>query len=132
VDRAGPEDERHAGGDQRPHDRAHARDADASRRLVSALEHHQGEFTLADLCGGDEREAVPGRTEHEVEGSVGDERVDQWRRIGTEFRGAKARLEQRLSGVEDAQIERDRPRIDPCDARAQLRLQAQPSSFAIA
>ena len=87
---------------------------------------------LADLRGGHERETVPGRTEHELEGSVGDERVDQWRRIGTEFRGAKARLEQRLSGVEDAQIERDRPRIDPCDARAQLRLQAQPSSFAIA
>ena len=87
---------------------------------------------LADLRGGDERETVAGWTKHEIEGSVGDERVDQRRRVGTKFRGGEARLQQRLSAVEGAEIEGDRPGIDPCDARALLRLQVQPSSFAMA
>jgi hypothetical protein len=63
---------------------------------------------------------------------VGDERVHQWRGVPTEFPGGEARLQQRLSSVEGAQIERDGAGIDPCDARASFRLQAQASSFAMA
>jgi len=87
---------------------------------------------LADVRGADKRETVPGRTEHEIEGSVSDERVNQRRRVGAEFRRGEARFQQRLSAVEGAEIEGDRPGIDPCDARALLRLQGQPGSFAMA
>jgi hypothetical protein len=132
VDRAGPEDERDARGDQGADDRAHPGDAGARLRLVGALEHHQRELALADLCGGDEREAVPGRTEHDVERRVGAERVDQGCGIGPELRGREALLQQRQSAAEGADLEGDRPGVDAGDPRARLPRWAQASSsFAI-
>jgi hypothetical protein len=131
VDRAGPEDERYAGRDERPDDRAHPGDARARRRLVGTLEDHQRELALANLRGTDEREAIPGGTEHEIERRVGGERVDQGGRVGAELRGGEAVLQQRQSAVEGADLEGDRPRIDSGDARTTFRLQAQVSSFAI-
>ena len=129
VDRARPEDERDAGRDQRPHDRAHPGDAGARLRLVGALEHHQRELALADLRGRDEREPVAGRPEHEVERRVGAERVDERRRVGAERRGREALLQQRQPAVERAQLEGDGAGIDAGDARtARLR---RASSFAI-
>ena len=98
------------------------------RRLVGALEHHQRELALADLRGRDEREPVPGGTEHEIEGRVGAERVDQRRRVGAELRGGEALLQQRQPAVERADLEGDGAGIDAGDARA--RGQAS-SSFAI-
>jgi hypothetical protein len=57
---------------------------------------------------------------------VGAERVDERRGIGAEAGRGKARLEQRLTVVQRAELERQRARIDAGDARA------QPSSFATA
>jgi hypothetical protein len=132
VDRAGPEDERDIGGDQGADDRAHPRDAGARLRLVGTFEHHQRELALADLRSGDEREAVPGRAEHDIEGGVGEERVDQRRGVGAEVSGAEALLEERQPAVEGADLEGDRPGIDAGDARPALPLGAQvTSSFAI-
>jgi hypothetical protein len=131
VDRAGPEDEWYAGRDQRPDGGAHARDAGAGRRLVGTLEHDERELVLADLLRGDERETVAGGTEHEIEGRVGAERVDQRRRVATELDGGEAVLQQRQSAVERAELERDRPGVDPGDARTTLRRGRQASPFAI-
>ena len=128
VDRAGPEDERDARRDQRPDDRAHARDAGARLRLVGALEHHQRELALADLRRRDEREPVPGGTEHEIEGRVRAQRVDQGRRVGTELRGGEALLQQRQPAVERADLEGDGAGIDAGDARTRGQTS---SSFAI-
>jgi hypothetical protein len=124
VDRARAEDERDAGRDQRADDRAHAGDAGARRRLVGALEHHQRELALADLGGRDEREAVPGRAEDEVERRVGAQRVDQRRGSGAERRRGKLVLQQRPAAVEGADLEGDRPGIDAGDARPVSRASA--------
>ena len=125
MDRAGAEDERDAGRDQRPHDRPHARDAGARLGLVGALEDHQGELALAHLRGGDEREAVAGRADDEVVRRVGEQRVDEGGRVGAEPGGGEAGLEQRPPAVERADAERDRPGINAGDARA-----GQPESSA--
>jgi hypothetical protein len=131
VDGARPEDEWDAGRDQGPDDRAHPRDADASRRLVGALEHHESELPFADLGARHEREAVPGRTEHEIERRVGTERVDERRRVGTEVRGREALLEERQSPVQRAQLEGERAGIDAGDARAACACRSQAIPFAI-
>ena len=131
VDRAGPEHEGGAGRDQRPDDRAHPGDARTRHRLVGALEHHQRELALADLLRRDERQAVAGRTEHEIERRVGAERVDQRRGVGAELRGAEALLQQRQSAVERAELEGDGAGIDAGDARTATPLAAQVSPFAI-
>jgi hypothetical protein len=131
VDGARPEDERDAGRDQCPDDRSHPRDADASRRLVGALEHHEGELAFADLGARHEREAVPGRTEHEIERRVGTERVDERRRVGAELRGWEAPLQERQPPVQRAQLEGERAGIDAGDARPVLPCRAQAIPFAI-
>ena len=103
----------------------------ARLRLVGALEHHQRELALADLRGRDERQAVPGGTEHEIEGPVGAERVDEGRRVGAEVRGAEALLQQRQPAVERAELEGDGAR-DRCRRRAdRVPRPAQLSPFAI-
>ena len=127
VDRSGAEHEREARRDQRAHDRAHPPDADAAVRLVLAHQHHQRELALADLLAGHERQAVPGRAEHEIERPVGHERVHQRRGVGAHVGGGEAALEDDLAAVERADVERDRPRVDARDARAA----AQTSSLAI-
>jgi hypothetical protein len=101
------------------------------RRLVGTLQDHQRELALADLRGGDEREAIPGGTEHEIERRVGEERVDEGRGVVAELRGGEALLQQRQSAVEGADLEGDRPGVDSGDARTAFRRQAQVSSFAI-
>ena len=133
VDGAGPEYEWYARRDQRPDERAHAGDAGAHLRLVGALEHHQRELALADLRGRDERKPVPGRTEHEIEGRVGAERVDQGHGVGTELRGGETLLQQRQPAVERADLEGDGAGIDAGDARtAYLRRGQVSNSFAMA
>ena len=94
-------------------------------RLVGAQQDHQLELALADPLGGNERQPVAGRAEHEVVRAVAGERLDQRRRIGTHGLGREAALEDHLAVVEHADVERDRPGIDAGDAR-------QTSSLAIA
>jgi hypothetical protein len=118
--------------DERPDDRAHPGDARARRRLVGALEDHQRELALAHLRRGYEREAVAGGTEHEIERRVGQQGVDERRRVGAELRGGEALLQQRQPAVEGADVEGDRPRVDPRDAWPALPPRCQASSFAIA
>jgi hypothetical protein len=86
---------------------------------------------LVDLLRRDERETVPGGAEHEIEGRVGEEGVDQGGRIGTELDGGEAVLQQRQTAIEGADLERDRPGIDSGDARATFRRRAQASPFAM-
>ena len=124
----GPKTSGMLGRDQGPDDRAHPGDAGARLRLVGALEHHQRELALADLRGRDERQAVPGGAEHEIEGRVGAQRVDQRRRVGAELRGREALLQQRQPAVEGADLEGDGAGIDAGDARTRGQTS---SSFAI-
>ena len=131
MDGAGAEDERDAGRDERPDDRAHPGDADASARLVGALEHHERQLSVVDLGARHEREPVPGRPEHEVERPVGAQRIDERRRVGPELSGPEAVLHERQPTVQRAQVEGERAGIDAGNARATLACGAQTIPFAI-
>ena len=126
VDRARAEDERDAGGDQRPHDRAHARDPGARRRLVGALEHHQRELALADRPrpGRAAGRTRPGRARGRT-APWATQRVDERRRVGAERRGREARP-RAAAGRRPAR----RARRRPCRGRCRRRAGRSPESSA--
>jgi hypothetical protein len=118
VDRAGGEHERQAGREQRAHDRAHPGDADPPARLVRAHKRDQRELRLADALGRHEREPVAGGAEHEVKGRVGEQRLDERRRIRAEPSGVEALLRERQPAGQRAQLEGDGAGVDAGDAGA--------------
>ena len=112
MDHAGAEDDRQAAARKRPQQRAHPAHAGVGVSLIGAHEHHLGQLPLADVGGRDERQAVAARAVEEVVRPVARQRLEQRPAVLTQQAGVEDPLEDRLAVAQDAQVERDRSRVE--------------------
>ena len=122
VDRARAEDQRQSGVDEGADHRPHAAYARPRARLVAPKQQHERQLALADPLARNERQPVAGGAEHEVEGAVSHERIDERCRVERQIGRPEALVEQHLAAVERAHIDGDGPGVHASDPRTGRRL----------